>query len=157
MSNRVERSILDGDIEDSLSETDIGDRPLNGELPEKSFHLVSIEIESDDFRVHPSPNGNREPLVPGKGLPKKIDRDRMFRLDQLPKKEFLFWVKRWRGLSLEGAPLGVIDLDRSDMVLVDESPEVGEVQRFFSIDLIDPMEGFEKILGDGILQAEKKS
>jgi len=81
----------------------------------------------------------------------------MFRLDQFPKKEFLFWVKRWRGFSPEGSPLGVIDLDRSNMVLVDESPEGRKVQRFFSVDLIDPMEGFEKILGDGILQTEKES
>jgi hypothetical protein len=43
------------------------------------------------------------------------------------------------------------------MVLVDESPEGRKVQRFFSVDLIDPMEGFEKILGDGILQTEKES
>ena len=157
MSNRVERSVLNGDIKDSLSETDIGDRPLNGELPEKSFHLVSVEIEGDDFWAHPPPNGNREPLVFGKGLPKEVDRDRMFHLDQLPKKELLFWVKRWRVLFLEGVSLGVIDFDRSDMVLVDESPEVMDIQRLFSVDLIHPMEGFQKIVGNRILQTEEKS
>ena len=157
MSNRIERSVLDRDIEDPLSEADIGDRPMNGELPEKSFHLVPVEIESDDFRVHASPNGDREPLVFSKGLPKKIDRDRVFHLDQFPKKEFLFCVKRRRGFSLEGVSLGVIDLDRSDMVLVDQSPEVKQTQRFFCVDLVDPMEGFEKILGDGIFLTEKKS
>jgi hypothetical protein len=130
---------------------------LNGELSEKSFHLVSVEIESDDLRVHPSPDGNREPLVRGKGFPKEIDGDGVFLFDQLLKKEFLFGVRRWRRFSPEGVSLGVIDLDRSDVVLVDESLEVGEIQRFFSVNLIHPMEGFQKIFGNGILQTEKKS
>jgi hypothetical protein len=81
----------------------------------------------------------------------------MFHLDQLPKKELLFWVKRWRVLFLEGVSLGVIDFDRSDMVLVDESPEVMDIQRLFSVDLIHPMEGFQKIVGNRILQTEEKS
>jgi hypothetical protein len=81
----------------------------------------------------------------------------MFHLGQFPEKEFLFGVKRWRGFSLEGVSFGVIDFDRSDVVLVDEGSEVREIQRFFSLDLVDSVEGFEKILGNGILQTEKKS
>ena len=157
MSESVERSILNRDIEDSFSETDVGDRPLNGELSEKSFHLVSVEIESDDLRVHPSLDGNREPLVGGKGLPKEIDGDGVFLFDQLLKKEFLFGVRRRRRFSPEGVSLGVIDLDRSDVVLAAENLEVGEIQGFFSVDLIHLVERFQKIFGNGILQTEKKS
>ena len=58
MSEGIERSILNGDIEDALSETDIGDRPLDGKLPEKYFHLLPIEVESNDFWVHPSPDSD---------------------------------------------------------------------------------------------------
>ncbi len=73
MSEGVERGILNRDIEDTFSETDIGDRPLNGELPEKSFHLLSIEVESNDPWSHPPPDGNREQVVFGKGFAKKVN------------------------------------------------------------------------------------
>jgi len=63
MSEGVERNILNRNIENALSETDIGDRPLNGGLPEKSLHLFSIEVESDDPWIHPPPDGNREQVV----------------------------------------------------------------------------------------------
>ena len=63
MSNGVERSILNRDIQDTLSETDIRDRPLNGELLEKASHLLPIEVKSDDFWIPPPPGGDRKQLV----------------------------------------------------------------------------------------------
>ena len=58
MDNDAERSILNRDIEDTLSETDIGDRPLNGKLPEKPFHLLPIEVKSDDFWIRSPPDSH---------------------------------------------------------------------------------------------------
>ena len=90
MSNGVERSILNRDIEDTFSETDIRDRPLNGELPEKGFHLLRIEVKSDDFWIHPPPDGNRKQLAFGKNFPEEVNSDWTFLLDQFSNKKFFF-------------------------------------------------------------------
>ena len=93
---------------------------MNGGLLEKLFHLFSIEVESDDLWIHPPPDGNREQVVFGQGFAKKVDGDWMFLLDQFPKKEFFFGIRKWRGPPLEGVSLGVINFDRSDVVLVNK-------------------------------------
>ena len=157
MSEGVERSILNRDIEDALSETDIRNRPLNGEFSEESFHLFSIEVESDDSWIHPPPDGNREQVVFRQGFAKKVNGDWMFLLDQFPKKKFFFGRRKWRGPSPERVPLGIIDFDRSDLVLASEGLEVRKIQRFFSVGLIRPVDSLQKVFGNGILQAQKES
>ena len=58
--------------------------------------------------------------------------------------------------TFEGLSHGVIDLDGSDAVLVNEGLKVGGSQGFFPLELIHTMDGLHKVFGNGTLQVEKE-
>ena len=90
------------------------------------------------------------------GFAKKIDGHGLFLLDQFMKKKSFFGGRKWRRPTFKAISLGVIDLDRSDAVLVNEGLEVGGIERFFSLELVHPTEGLQKVFGNRPLQVEKE-
>lgn len=144
--------ILNRDKEDSLPESHVGDGPLNRQLAEKVFHLSSVELEGDDPRGLLPLDGDRKEFFFGQRPLKEVDDDRTFLLDDLYQKGS--FLKRGSGRpGAKKISLGIINLDRGDGILVDERLEAGGAQRFFTIDLVYPVKGFEKIFGNRFFHA----